>query len=114
MRSTRYTLDDLGGSLPERALLAFVRHLPPESALVAEVDDRGGWSLTQHLIARLIESVEALDWHFMCANTKKSQHPPKPRPVKRPGMDDGNARRIGRGAIAVSDFDEWYYGGGDG
>jgi len=112
MRMTRYTLDDLGGALPERALLAFVRHLPLESATVAETDARGGWSITQHLLATLIEAVEALDWHFMCSRVKSGHSKPeKPRPIPRPGVDSDAGRRIGRDPIPVSDFDDWYYGG---
>lgn len=112
MRMTRYTLDDLGGALPERALLAFVRHLPLESATVAEVDDRGGWSMTQQLIARLIESVESLDWHFMCSRIPKGRSkPPHPKPIARPGVKRDEGQRIGRDPIPVQDFNDWYYGG---
>lgn len=111
MRTTRFTLDDLGGELSENALLSFSSHLPAESALVAEVDELGGWSRTEQLLARLVEAVEILDWHFCCKGAKKSKWPKPPRRIERPGVKDGEERRIGKEPIPIKSFDEWYYGG---
>lgn len=111
MRLTRFTLDDLGGDLSEAALLSFSTHLPMEAALVAEVDEMGGWSRTEHLLARLIEAVELLDWHFVCKGVKKSKWPSPPKPITRPGVKESEGRRIGKEPIPIASFDEWYYGG---
>lgn len=111
MTRTRYTLDDLGGSLSERSLVSFLTHLPPESATVREAaPDVGGWSRTDMLLARLVEGVEQLLWVTMCRGVKKSKWPPRPERIVRPGVSD-NKRRIGRDPIPIEDFDEWY--GGD-
>ena len=111
MRSTRFTLDDLGGDLSEAALLSFSGHLPMEAALVAEMDELGGWSRTEQLLARLVEAVEMLDWHTLCRGLKRSQWPPRPRRIPRPGVDPYEGRRIGKEPIPIEDFNEWYYGG---
>ena len=110
MTRTRFTLDDLGGELSEAALLSFSTHLPMEAALVAELDEFGGWSRTEHLLARLVEAVEMLDWHFCCKGAKKSKWPQPPKRIPRPGVDDGTERRIGHDPIPISAFDKWYYG----
>jgi len=111
MRSTRFTLDDLGGDLSERALLSFAAHAPMESALFAEMDELGGWSRTEQLLARLVEAVELFDWHFVCKGVKNSRWPEAPKRIPRPGVDDESNRHIGSEPIAISSFDEWYYGG---
>ena len=36
--------------------------------------------------------------------------PPPPKRYPRPGVDDG-VQRIGKGAIPIAEFEEWYYGG---
>ena len=111
MRSTRFTLDDMGGDLTENALMSFIAHLPLESALIAEMDERGGWSRTEQLLARLIEAVEMLDWHFCCKGLKKTKWPKPPTRIPRPGVDDEPETRIGKEPIPIHDFDSWYYGG---
>lgn len=110
MRATRFTLDDLGGALSEAALLSFATHSPMESAVAAEVDELGGWSRTDQLLARLCEAVESFDWHYACAHAKKGRRPPRPRRIPRPGVQD-DVKRIGKDPIPISTFDDWYYGG---
>jgi len=115
MTRTRFTLDDLGGGLSARALLAFLEHLPPESASYAAIHgDMGGWSRTDMLLARICEAVESIAWMTACKGAKRSQRPPRPKRIVRPGVKDDGEKRIGREPIPISDFDEWYGGGGDG
>ncbi len=111
MTRTRYTLDDLGGGLPARALLAFVRHLPPESATVGETaPDAGGWSRTDMLLARICEGIEELLWVTACRGAKRSSWPKRPQRIPRPGVEPEGGRRIGRDPIPIADFDTWYRG----
>ena len=111
MTRTRYTLEDVGGELPERSLLAFVRGLPAESATVREVSPDGGWSRTDMLLARICEGVEAIAWLEACRGAKRrSQRPPRPKRIQRPGVEP-DGRRIGRDPIPIQDFEKWYYGG---
>jgi len=110
MTRTRFTLDDLGGELGERALLAFVKHLPSESATArAAQPDMGGWSRTDMLLARTCEAVEQLLWVTVCRGVKKSKWPPRPQRIIRPGVTD-DAKRIGKDPIPIEQFDEWYGG----
>ena len=114
MTRTRFTLDDLGGELSARALLAFLAHLPPESASYAAIHgDLGGWSRTDMLLARICEAVESIAWMEACRGAKKSQMPKRPPRIVRPGVKDDSVKRIGSDPIPISDFDEWY-GGVDG
>lgn len=114
MTHTRFTLDDLGDGLSANALMSFSRHLPPESATFAEVNELGGWSRIEHLLARLVEDVEMLDWHIVCKGAKKSKWPKPPKPIVRPGVEDASQKRIGKEPIPVDEFDAWYNGGNDG
>ena len=114
MTRTRFTLDDLGGELSARALLAFLSHLPPESASFASINgDLGGWSRTDMLLARICEAVESVCWMESNRGRKKSQTSPKPKRIVRPGVKDDGVKRIGSKPIPIEDFDEWY-GGVDG
>lgn len=110
MTRTRYTLEDLGGELPETALAAFVRHLPAESATMAALSPDCGWSRTDMLLARICEGIEMLTWLEACKGQKRSKRPPKPKRIPRPGVKP-DEKRIGRDPIPISDFEEWYYGG---
>ena len=110
MTRTRYTLDDLGGELSERALLSFTRRLPAESETVAALSPDGGWSRTDMLLARICEGIERLTWVEMSKGTRKSRRPPMPKPIERPGVKRRD-KRIGSEPVPISDFDKWY--GGD-
>ena len=115
MTRTRFTLDDLGGELSARALLAFLAHLPPESASYASIHgDMGGWSRTDMLLARICEAVESAAWTVANKGLKRSQMSPKPRRIVRPGVKDDGVKRIGKNPIPIEDFDEWYGGVGSG
>ncbi|MBW3077687.1 hypothetical protein [Bifidobacterium simiiventris] len=60
------------------------------------------------LLADLIDAVNMLRWENAAMNRRKGQpKPPPPKPVPRPGVKQ-KGQRIGRGAIPVSRFDEWW------
>ena len=110
MTRTRYLLRDIGGALPEGALLAFVRHLPPDSALKCEIDPDNVWLSGIHsdmLLAAIADQLAGFEYAYLKANGAK---PRKPKPIPRPGVSDGT-QRIGREAIDIAQFNDWYYGG---
>ena len=109
MTRTRFTLDDLGGELSEGALAAFLLHLPPDSETAAAMMPDCGWSRTDMLLARICEGIETLLWVTASRGVRKSRRPPRPKRIPRPGVKP-DGRRVGRGAIPISDFDEWYGG----
>ena len=111
MTRTRFTLDDLGGGLSGRALASFLGNLPPESAAVAGMrPDRGGWSRTEMLLARICEGIEELAWITACRGVKRSKWPRRPERIPRPGVEPDKGRVIGKEPIPISEFDTWYGG----
>lgn len=119
MTKTRFTLSDLGHALPERALLAFVRHLP-ESSLVAR--DAGGdeawrrWEWARQepvpwLLAGVVDELRNLQ--YVVAQSATKERLDRPRRIPRPGVDD-DRERIGSGAIPASEWDAFWEGGDDG
>ena len=112
MTRTRFTLADVGGALSNGALLAFCRHLPGDSATAMELDPQAQWTLVPMLLARISDDLQQLVWLYACAHTPKGRRrPAQPRPIPRPGVAPDEGRRIGRGAIPIGSFDDWYYGG---
>lgn len=83
------------------ALVSFARHVPPDSALYREIHPRSQlpqWSTAAKTNAILADIFDA----FCAANSRKGSRPKLyPRP-------DSSGRGIGKGAVRVKDFDEWW------
>lgn len=110
MTRTRYLASDIGGALPEGALLSFVRYLPPDSALKQEMDGDASWLTGQRndmLLAAIHDQLAGLQFMLMRWHGVRAK---KPKPIPRPGVSDG-VQHVGKGEIPIADFDEWYYGG---
>ena len=111
MTRAGHTLGDVGGALSNAALLSFVLNLPGDSATAQELNPDAQWTLVPMLLARISDDLEQFMWLYACAHTPKGHARPKPpKPIPRPGVG-GESKRIGEGAIPISEFDEWYYGG---
>ena len=96
-------------------MLVFVRHLDSRSAVYrAQHPEEAAFAspLKQSaILADLFDAIRALEYTFVLANLKKgAAAPPPPSKYKRPGVDDG-VQRIGRDAIPIAEFNDWYYGG---
>lgn len=85
------------------ALLSFINYLPKESVLYGILepgDESREWYMpykTNQMIADLFDLTAA-------ANTKKGHVAPTyPRPTKK--------NKIGSGAVAINEFDDWWNGG---
>lgn len=110
MTRTRYLLRDIGGALPEGALLSFVKHLPPDSALKREMDPDNLWLSGIHndmLLAAIHDELAAFMHIYLRSHGAKSK---RPKPIPRPGVSDG-MQHVGSDPIPIGDFDDWYYGG---
>ena len=85
------------------ALLSFINYLPPDSALRGEIDpdakEFGGWYTTRQTNVILADLWDA----FVAANTKKGR---KAKEYPRPKQN----KRIGSGAIPISEFWDWWNG----
>lgn len=115
MTMTGFTLDDLGRSLPWRALLAFVRNLPPASATCRarseECMEAGLWcdpAMMPQLMAAMIDELRAFEWMFARAHGDKRSR--RPERIERPGVKPRKVR-YGRDAVPVRDFARWWNGG---
>lgn len=91
------------GAAGKAALISFIRYLPPDSVTYQEThpkDEYGEWFTTMKTNAILADIFDA----FVAANTRKGrQVKTYPRPKKK--------QTIGKGAIPVSEFWDWWYGG---
>ena len=91
------------GAAGKVALLSFINHLPPDSALRAVMepeDEVGEWFTTKKTNMILADLFDV----FVQSKTKKGRKAKEyPRPEQK--------KRIGRGAIPISEFWDWWNGG---
>jgi len=87
------------------ALLSFINYLPMDSQLRQAMDPQdevGEWSTTKKTNMILADLFDV----FVSANTKKGHKAKQyPRPKQK--------RKIGNGAIPISEFWDWWNGGDD-
>lgn len=111
---TNYTLADLGEALPYASLLSFINYLPADSAIRrAQQPDIAPWldgQKTAVVLADLYDLVGSLAYMFASVHHGKGSKPKKPKPYPRPWIKDP-ARKLGSGAMPVSEFEEWWKGG---
>lgn len=111
------TLADIGGRVPWPALRSFVEHLGPDSALYLAQNPADGaffqpWT-AQFVLADIWDALAAFAVGYAGAHRKKGAPRPRPpKPYPRPGARDSaaNEMRVGKGAIPIKDFDEWWEG----
>jgi hypothetical protein len=76
------------GKLGARRLANFIRRLPRDSETAKEVyGEDAEWSRHEHLLAIVADRLAVLDWHFVCSKTSPDDHPPRPTPIPRPGVE---------------------------
>ncbi|MFK4070335.1 hypothetical protein [Streptomyces sp. NPDC029674] len=85
-----YGVDLLGwyrGELSSRRLAVLVRHLPGDSAFrLAHEGEVAQWSLTDHLLAAVVDHLAIANWMFASVNRDEDEPAPEaPQPVPRPG-----------------------------
>lgn len=92
-------------------LVNFSRHLPDDSATVRAADKETALFARQiqqsALLADIYDAIVMLAYTVAKAYGGKGK---PPKPYQRP-WDAGNAQKLGKGAIPISEFDNWYYGG---
>ncbi|MGW0535637.1 hypothetical protein [Streptomyces sp. NPDC003032] len=89
-----YGVDLLGwhrGELSSRRLAVLVRHLPRDSAFRSAHDGEAAeWSLTDHLLAAVVDHLAIANWMFASVNRDEDEAAPEaPQPVPRPGANEG-------------------------
>ena len=95
-------MDDVGGALSWSALNSFVRNLDSGSALARDLGKSTGWENTLMTNQILADIYDLLQVVAIMLSGKKKQIKPYPRP----GRED-DKKRIGSGAIPVTDLREW-------
>lgn len=107
-------LHDVPARIPWTALRSFVAHLDASSALVREIHpDAAEWRGTesvQSILADIYDAIAGFQWSFAAAHREHGK-PRKPKPYPRPGQKRKGAS-VGRDPIPISEFDEWWDGGG--
>jgi len=91
------------GAAGRAALISFTRYLPPTSATYREMhprDELGAWYSTVKTNAILADIYDA----YAMSHSKKGR---RPKPYPRP---NGKRKGIGKGAIPVRDFMDWWEG----
>ena len=107
MTRTGRTLSEYAemGAAGKVALLSFINYLPPDSQLRQAMDPQdevGEWSTVKKTNIILADIFDV----FVSANTKKGHKAKQyPRPKQK--------RKIGSGAIPISEFWDWWNGGDD-
>ncbi|WP_030562781.1 hypothetical protein [Streptomyces aureocirculatus] len=83
-------LDWYRGELSSRRLAVLVRHLPRDSAFrFAHEGEAAQWSLTDHLLAAVVDHLAVANWMFTSVNRDEDEAASEaPQPVPRPGVDD--------------------------
>ena len=68
-------------------------HLPPDSATVRSIAGEPGWTVTDYLLATVIDTIAVSNWLFVSANSgKKGGRSPQPKPVPRFGEKAAEAQ----------------------
>lgn len=92
-------------------LINFADNLPLDSRTVyaknREVFDFASDLKRNAILADIYDAIAMFLHSFGKVHGSKS---PKPKPYKRPWLSESE-HHIGRGAIPISEFEKWYYGG---
>ena len=111
MRELGITLKAVPSTIGWDGLFRMTRTAKQTSALFAAANpELAPWAAPLKLmqvLTDLYDLVAVLDWHVVSMFSKGRRRRPKPYP--RPWVDDGSEMHLGKGAIAIADFDDWYY-----
>lgn len=106
---TRYQLNDIGGALTWSSLNSFIKNLGGDSALARDLGKSTGWETalkTNAILADIYDLLQIINANLvnMASGGKKKM---KIKPYPRPGQDDDNKRKIGRGAMPLNELRAW-------
>ncbi len=98
-------LRDLGTRLTWRDLLVLVRgwQKSPHNAVSEAIHGYSVWTIEEQLLAELIDVGRMANWQ-----RQNKPHAAKPKRTPRPWERQKETRRLGRDAIPISAFDDWW------
>ena len=100
----------MGGALSWSSLRSFLLNLKTDSALARDLGKSTGWEDTlksNELLADIFDMLQVINVNLMqiaSGGKKKSKFKPYPRPGRE---EDKNERKLGTGAIPISELREW-------
>lgn len=104
---TIYDIDDLGGELSWFALNSFIKNLKGDSSLARDLEKSTGWEdtlTTNRILADIYDLLQVINANLVGMGGRKV----KVRPYPRPGMEDRDRKRIGKGAMPYSELIKWF------
>ncbi len=105
-----YTLDDIGRSLPWRALGAFIKNIPPDGALAYELDPKmSAWATarqTNIILADIFDMLALINTNLVRLGGGK---PKTAVEYPRPWREDKNreTRHFGKDPVPITELDRW-------
>ena len=108
MTRTQYTLDDVGGALSWSSLNSFIKNLGSDSALARDLGKSSGWENTKktnEILADIFDMLQVINVNIKQLAGDKHR---KFKPYPRPGRDDDNKRKLGKGAMPLNELREWF------
>lgn len=106
---THYDLDDLGGALSWSSLYSFIKNVGTDSALARDLGRSTEWNdtiKTNAILADIYDLLQVIhaDLVSLITHGKKKA---KVKPYPRPGADEDKKRKIGKGAMPLSELRNW-------
>lgn len=101
---TNYQIDDIGGALSWSSLHSFIKYLPGDSALARDLGKSTAiWDSRIKTNAILADVYDLLQVLIANLSGKKQNITPYPRP----GREDDNRRKFGKGALPLDQMRQW-------
>lgn len=107
MTRTRYQLSDVGGALSWSSLHSFLINIGGDSALARDLDKSTGWDQTiktNAILADIYDLLQVIRAEIVALGGTK---PRKIKPYPRPGADEDKKRKLGKGAMPLTELREW-------
>ena len=107
---TNYQINDIGGALSWSSLHSFIKFLPGDSALARDLGKSSAiWDSrikTNAILADIYDLLQQLNANFVAfASGGKTKQ--KITPYPRPGREDDNRRKFGKGAMPLDQLRQW-------
>lgn len=104
---TNYDIDEIGGGLSWFALNSFVKNLQSDSALARDLKKSTGWEdtlTTNRILADIYDLLQVINANIIKMGGKKAKFKPYPRP----GKEEQDSKRFGKGAMPYSELVKWF------
>ena len=109
MTRTNYTINDVGGALPWGSVYSFIKNLGSDSALARDLGKSTGWEntlQTNAILADIFDLLQVIHAELVAWATQGKKKM-KTKPYPRPGRDEDNKRKLGKGAMPLNELREW-------